>query len=82
MVFVHNLGNDSKLDRYLLPGLDPKGVPRYLKGTVIPFHYNDPNELRKIVQENDIGIIKMEVSRSIGPKDGYLQFVWGISIRK
>ena len=47
----------SKLDGYLLPGLDPKGVPRHLKGTVIPFHYNDPNELRKIVQENELHII-------------------------
>ncbi len=70
-----NLGDNSSLDRHLIPGLDPKGVPPHLKGTVVPFRYNDPDGLSKIVQENDIGIIKMEVSRSIDPKEGYLQFV-------
>ncbi len=70
-----NLGNDSKLDGHLLPGLDPKGVPIHLKGTVVPFRYNDPAQLENIVLNNDIGIIKMEVSRSMGPQKGYLQFV-------
>tara|TARA_Y100000591_G_scaffold139186_1_gene119535 strand:+ start:10023 stop:11327 length:1305 start_codon:yes stop_codon:yes gene_type:complete len=70
-----NLGNDSSLDEHLIPGLDPKGVPPNLKGTVVPFRYNDPDDLIKVVQENDIGIIKMEVSRSVEPTEGYLQFI-------
>ena len=70
-----NLGNDSSLDEHLIPGLDPKGVPPNLKGTVVPFRYNDPDDLIKVVQENDIGIIKMEVSRSVEPVEGYLQFI-------
>ena len=70
-----NLGDNSKLDGHLLPALDTSGVPKNLKGTVFPFRYNDPESLSNVVQKNDIGIIKMEVSRSIGPRKGYLEFV-------
>lgn len=35
-----NLGDDSTLNGYLLPGLEPKGVPSNLKGTMFPFNYN------------------------------------------
>jgi len=70
-----NLGNDSSLDGHLMPGLEPKGVSRELKGTAIPFVYNDIQELEKLVHQNNIGIIKMEVSRSEGPKKGYLESV-------
>jgi len=72
-----NLGDESSLDGHLLPGLEPKGVPRELKGTVLPFVYNDFKSLEKLVQEHDIGIIEMEVSRSVGPEKGFLE-----SIRK
>ncbi len=70
-----NLADDCNLDGHLLPGLEPLGVPRNLKGSVIPFNYNDLDELQKVVDQNDIGIIKMEVSRNEGPKDGYLESV-------
>ena len=70
-----NLGDESSLDSHLLPGLDPKGVPQSLKGTNIPFRYNDYDELKRIVEENEIGIIKMEVSRSTEPEEGYLESV-------
>jgi glutamate-1-semialdehyde 2,1-aminomutase len=70
-----NLGDSQHLAGHLLPGLDPAGIPEQLKGSVIPFSYNDYEELLNIVQSNDIGVIKMEVSRNMGPKDGYLQKV-------
>jgi glutamate-1-semialdehyde 2,1-aminomutase len=70
-----NLESDSSLDGHLLPGLDPKGVPEYLRGTTLPFKYNDYDALKKIVEKNDIGAIKMEVSRSEEPKDEFLQLV-------
>ena len=70
-----NLGDKSSLDGHLLLGLEPKGVPRELKGTVLPFAYNDFESLEKLVKEHDIGIIKMEVSRSVGPEKGYLESV-------
>ena len=70
-----NLGDDSTLDGHLLPGLEPKGVPQNLKGTMFPFKYNKIEELEAIVANHDIGIIKMEVSRNIKPKDGFLEGV-------
>ena len=33
-----NLADDKSLDGHLLPGLEPNGVPRNLKGTVFPFN--------------------------------------------
>ena len=71
-----NLGDDAGLDGHLLPGLDPAGVPRNLKGSVIPFKYNDLEEITNIVLSNpDLGAIKMEVTRNIGPAEGYLEGV-------
>ena len=70
-----NLGDDSTLDGHLLPGLEPKGVPQNLKGTMLPFNYNKIEELEAIVANHDIGVIKMEVSRNVEPEDGFLEGV-------
>jgi len=70
-----NLGDDSTLDGHLLPGLEPKGVPSNLKGTMFPFNYNKIEELEAIVTNHDIGVIKMEVSRNVEPEDGFLESV-------
>jgi len=63
------------LDGHLLPGLEPNGVPRNLRGTVHPFHYNNFPELEALVNQHDIGVIKMEVVRNQGPEDNFLQKV-------
>lgn len=68
-----NLADDHNLDGHLLPGLDPKGVPRNLKGTVFPFRYNQYEELESLIRREGIGVVKMEVERNEPPKDGYLQ---------
>jgi glutamate-1-semialdehyde 2,1-aminomutase len=70
-----NLGDDASLDGHLLPGLQPNGVPRNLKGTVFPFKYNDYAELEALVNTQDIGVIKMEVVRNMGPEDNFLHKV-------
>ena len=62
----HNDGDG--LSGHLLPGLEPAGVPKNLKNTVFPFHYNNIEELEKIVRDNRIGVIKMEVVRNFGLK--------------
>jgi len=77
-----NLGDDKGLDGHLLPGLEPNGVPRNLKGTVFPFAYNRFEELEELVSQQDIGVIKMEVSRNKGPEDGFLQKVRDLATRK
>lgn len=70
-----NLADDQNLDGHLLPGLVPKGVPRNLKGTVFPFAYNNFRELEGLVESHDIGVIKMEVARNMGPEDNFLHKV-------
>lgn len=70
-----NLSDDAGLDGHLLPGLEPNGVPRNLRGTVFPFNYNNFEQLKAIVSEHEIGVIKMEVSRNCGPEDNFLQKV-------
>ncbi len=70
-----NLKNNSQLEEHLLPGLDPNGVPKGLNGTVIPFSFNDLDKLKKIIAENDLAAIKMEVQRSEKPKEGFLKAI-------
>ena len=70
-----NLGDEQNLAGHLLPGLEPKGVPQALRGSVVPFRYNDIQELEKVLVDGDIGVIKMEVSRNMGPAEGFLQRV-------
>lgn len=68
-----NLGESDALAGHLLPGLDPAGVPKGLRGSTIPFHYNNFEELLEIATKNDLAAIKMEVCRNDGPEPGYLQ---------
>ena len=77
-----NLGDDNQLAGHLLPGLNPKGVPQNLRGTVYPFNYNNYAELEGIVAEHDIGVIKMEVLRNQGPEDNFLQKVRDLATSK
>ena len=59
-----NLSNNKNLDGQLLPGLEPRGVPRGLKGTILPFRYNKLEELKALVAKHkDIGTIVVEPSR-------------------
>lgn len=70
-----NLSDEGGLDGHLLPGLEPKGVPRNLQGTVFPFNYNNFEELKALVDQHDIGVIKMEVSRNRGAEKDFLHKV-------
>lgn len=76
----HNGGDD--LSGHLIPGLSPKGVPKSLKDTVVPFNYNNYEELENIVNTQDIGVIKMEVVRNFGPENNFLQKVRDLATRK
>lgn len=70
-----NLGDGATLTGHLLPGLEPKGVPQNLRNTILPFNYNRLDELQTLVDQHDIGVIKMEVSRNEGPAPGFLEGV-------
>jgi glutamate-1-semialdehyde 2,1-aminomutase len=69
----HN-GKDN-LSGHLLDGLSSDGVPKNLKNTVFPFNYNNYDELLSIVENNDIGVIKMEVIRNFEPDNNFLHKV-------
>ena len=70
-----NLGDETNLAGHLLPGLEPHGVPKALRGTVLPFRYNNFPELQELVGNHAIGVIKMEVTRNFGPENGFLEKV-------
>ena len=62
-----NLNKKDNLASHLLSDLGTDGVPKELKNTVFPFRYQKFNELLKIVNKQNIGIIMMEFSRNIDP---------------
>ncbi len=70
-----NLNDRENLSGHLLPGLEANGVPKHLKNTVFPFTYNNYQELENLVNTQNIGIIKMEVSRNMDPVDNFLHKV-------
>ena len=72
----------DSLSGHLLDGLSPKGVPKNLKDTVYPFNYNNYEELLSIVNNNEIGVIKMEVVRNFGPEDNFLHKVRKLATEK
>jgi glutamate-1-semialdehyde 2,1-aminomutase len=76
----HNGGDE--LSGHLIPGLNPLGVPKNLKDSVFPFHYNNYEELLTLVENNDIGVIKMEVVRNFGPENNFLQKVRALATEK
>src|SRR5690606_36372499 len=77
-----NLNGGDALSSHLIPGLSPKGVPKNLKDTVVPFNYNNYDQLENIVNTQEIGVIKMEVVRNFGPENDFLQKVRDLATRK
>ena len=76
-----NLHEDDSLDGHLLPGLEPRGVPRGLTGTSTPFRFNDLEGLASIMATGDIGVIMMEVQRADPPAPGFLEGVRALADR-
>jgi len=70
-----NLGTDDALRGHLLPGLQPLGVPRELRGTALTFRYDREEELREIVDRHgrDLAAVIMEPCRYHDPKRGFLE---------
>ena len=68
-----NIKNQNNLNSHLLKDLKIQGVPKKLANTVFPFEYNRIDQLKKIIKKNNIGTVKMEVSRNIKPKSNFLK---------
>ncbi|MCL5966101.1 MAG: aminotransferase class III-fold pyridoxal phosphate-dependent enzyme [Deltaproteobacteria bacterium] len=76
-----NLAEDNALDGHLMPGLDPAGVPRSLRGSALPFQYNRIDQLKEIVDKNreSLAAIVMEPQRGQAPAPGFLEEVRDIA---
>lgn len=72
-----NLGCSVALDGHLLPGLNPLGVPRKLKGTAFPFQYNDTAGFLRLIKKykKNIGAVVMESIRSQEPREEFINTI-------
>ena len=72
-----NLGDSSTLDGHLLPGLRPKGVPKQLAGSALPFEYDNVDSLKELLESKPgrFAAIIMESTRYNHPANGFLQGV-------
>lgn len=72
-----NLSEDKALDGHLLPGLEPRGVPRALRGTSYPFTYNNTEEFTSLVEKygKEVGVVVLESVRSHFPKQEFLKTI-------
>ena len=72
-----NLDEADSLKGHLLPGLQPNGVPESLRGTTLPFRYNQLDELDALIAKHgsDLAAIVMEPTRHIDPESGFLEGV-------
>ncbi len=76
-----NIKSSKSLNQHLLKGLKPLGVPKGLRGTVIPFKFNSFDELEKIVKKNskNCAAIVLEPCRETLPSIKYLKELKRIS---
>jgi len=72
-----NLGKSDALRGHLLPGLEPLGVPRELRGTTIPFHFNDRTEFQSVMNKYGprLAAVVMEPCRTRDPDPGFLEYL-------
>ena len=72
-----NLADEKALDGHLLAGLTPAGVPRGLRGTLLPFHFNDTAEFRRIIADHgtELAAVVMEPARDSLPDPEFIQTI-------
>ena len=72
-----NLADDKALEGHILPGLESKGDPRGLKGTDIPFNYNNRDGFLELINEckNDIEVFVMKPIQNYYTKEGFLETI-------
>jgi glutamate-1-semialdehyde 2,1-aminomutase len=70
-----NLSDSKNLNSHLMRNLPIQGVQKNLKNSVFVFEYNNFDQLKKIISQNNIGTVIMEVSRNEPPKKNFLENV-------
>ena len=78
-----NLSSNRALDGHHLPGLNPLGVPRKLRGTAYPFKYNDTEEFRSLINrhKDKIGVVVLESIRNVYPEREFIKTIRAITKR-
>tara|TARA_B100000963_G_scaffold233086_2_gene203575 strand:- start:1880 stop:3178 length:1299 start_codon:yes stop_codon:yes gene_type:complete len=77
-----NLNNKKNLDMHLMSNLKFNGVDKSLKNSSFPFLYNDLKGFNQLVKKKNIGIVIMEVTRNIPPKNNFLKKIRKICNQK
>lgn len=69
------MADEEALDGHLIPGLSPRGVPRMLKGSVLPFSYNNLEEFKALWRkyQGQIAAVIMEPVRNTEPDNNFLE---------
>ncbi|OHB55221.1 MAG: hypothetical protein A2Y12_09330 [Planctomycetes bacterium GWF2_42_9] len=72
-----NLGEIDTLDGHLLPGLNPIGVPRELRGTTLAFKDHSYEEFDSIIKNygDKLAAVIMEPARHCDPQAGWLEHI-------
>ena len=72
-----NLNESTALDGHLIPGLAPRGVPRELMGTSLPFVYNDVSSFDMAVEKlgDNLAAVVMEPMRSTYPNPPFIEHI-------
>jgi glutamate-1-semialdehyde aminotransferase len=72
-----NLADDNALDGQLLPGLNPVGVARGMKGTSYPFFYDNKKQFLDLIKKYDgkIGGVVLEAVRNLEPDPEFFEII-------
>ena len=72
-----NLAPGAVLEKQLMHGITPLGVPKHLERTTLAFEYNNLDSLRQLLENNqgEVACVIMEAARTYLPKPGYLEGV-------
>ena len=72
-----NLGAEDALRGHLLPGLNPLGVPRELRGSAMTFTYGNYDEFQAVLDAagDQLAAVIMEPCRYHDPEPGWLEHV-------
>ncbi len=78
-----NISSSENLNEQLLVGLEPNGVPTQLRGTALPFRFNNLAELEEIISRegSELAGIMMEPERGIPPVPGFLESIRDIATK-
>ncbi len=68
-----NFSNPENLDKHFLKRAPTYGVSKSLKNNIFAFDYNNFNQLQKIIDQNSLAAVIMEVTRSVPPNPNFLE---------